>query len=318
MIRCETMADDGYGAAALAWAIVLSLCGCATDADPKLEPLWPSLGCESGTLDEGVTHVELVHDGRTRSYELHLPPAYDGVTALPVVLNFHGYTSSGTRQQESSRMDATADRKGFIVAYPNGLDASWNAGVCCGKSAEEDVDDVAFTRAVIEDLAERGCIDRARVYATGMSNGGFLSHRLACEASDVIAAVAPVAGVLGIDASACAPTRPTPVMHFHGTGDVLVRFDGGGLVASIGVEESTAGWLERNGCEGAAEVSYQNGDATCETVDECDAGVRVTLCTIEGAGHCWPGQPCPLGGDPTFDIDANEAMWEFFRRAALP
>src|SRR5690606_38723723 len=104
----------------------------------------------SGTLDEGVTHVELVHDGIARSYELHLPPAYDGVTALPVVLNFHGFTSSGTRQQEQSAMDATADREAFIVAYPNGLDSSWNAGVCCGNAAEGGVDDVGFTRAVIE------------------------------------------------------------------------------------------------------------------------------------------------------------------------
>jgi polyhydroxybutyrate depolymerase len=296
--------------------------GCSSsDAETSGSPA--SLGCQDGSLDSSVTHVELEHDGEERSYEIHLPPGYDGSTPLPVVLNFHGFTSSGLQQQESTNMDALADREGFITVYPNGLYESWNAGVCCGRSAETNVDDVGFTRALVADLGERGCIDESRVYATGMSNGGFLSHRLACEAADLIAATAPVAAVLGIPDSECQPARPIPIMHLHGTSDPLVPFDGGGLADSPSVAESTEGWLARNGCTGESAITYENGDASCETVEPCDGGVSVTLCLAEGAGHCWLGQPCPerLGdivGEPTFDIDANEAMWGLFSTVQLP
>jgi polyhydroxybutyrate depolymerase len=256
-----------------------------------------------------------------RSYELHVPPGYDGTTPLPVVLNFHGFTSNGAGQQAGTNMNATADREGFIVAYPNGLDDSWNAGICCGLSARFGVDDVGFTREIIADISARGCIDESRIYATGMSNGGFLAHRLGCEAADVIAAVAPVAAVLGIDESDCAPSRPIPIMHLHGTADPLVPVDGGGLADSSPVAESINGWLDRNGCTGEPTLSYENGKATCETTDACDGDASVTLCLIEDGGHCWPGQPCRMLGDlgeATTDIDANEVMWELFSSSKLP
>jgi polyhydroxybutyrate depolymerase len=278
-------------------------------------------GCEDGTLDTTVTEVELEVGGVTRRYELHVPPAYDGRTPLPLVLNFHGFTSNATRQREFSQMDMTADSRGFVVAYPDGLDVSWNAGVCCWMSAVNGVDDVGFVRAVINDIAERGCIDRSRVYATGMSNGGFLSHRLACEASDVIAAIGPVAGVLGIDSSACTPSRPVPVIHFHGTADYLVRYDGGCDVCvsdSESVADTIAGWVERNGCTGAPEVVLRNGSATCETTRGCDGDASVTLCSIADAGHCWPGQLSCSSGESTDDISANELMLDLFESVRLP
>lgn len=309
-----------YGKLAAACVLVGSLSACGSDSGSEAGESSASLGCSDGTLDSSVTHVDLEHDGASRSYEIYVPSTYDGSTAVPVVLNFHGFTSSGIGQQENTQMDETAAREGFIVVYPNGLDNSWNAGVCCGRSAETNVDDVGFTRAVIEDLGARGCIDTARVYATGMSNGGFLSHRLACEAADVIAAAAPVAAVLGIDEAACNPTRPIPIMQFNGTADPLVAYEGGGLEDSPSAQESIDGWIARNGCGGEPDVSYQNGAATCETVGDCEGDVSVTLCSIEGAGHCWPGQPCRLGfvGEPTYDIDANEAMWELFSTVKLP
>ena len=293
--------------------------GCGDDA-AQSSSVSASLGCTDGTLDASVTHVDLEFDGEMRSYELHVPPSYDGTTPLPLVLSFHGFTSTGLEQQESTEMNPLADREGFLVAYPNGLYNSWNAGSCCGLSAEMNVDDVGFTRALLEDLGARGCIDELRVYTTGMSNGGFFSHRLACEAADVIAAAAPVAAVMGVDGVMCTPARPIPILALNGTGDPLVLYDGGGPNASPSVAESTAGWLERNGCTGEPFVSYQNGDATCETVDQCDGGASVTLCTIEDGGHCWPGYPCRLDGlgESTTDIDANEAMWELFARTSLP
>ncbi|MBT8451359.1 MAG: hypothetical protein KJO40_05260 [Deltaproteobacteria bacterium] len=297
------------------------LLGCGSGSSSSSSASTASLGCTNGTLDSSTTHVDLEFDGMVRSYEIHVPPSYDGMTPAPLVLNFHGFTSSGLGQQASSNMDATADAEGFLAVYPNGLDQSWNAGLCCGRSATLGVDDVGFTRAVIEDLSARGCIDPSRVYATGMSNGGFFSHRLACEAADVIAAVAPVAGVLALDPATCTPSRPISILHLHGTGDPLVRYDGGGLADSPSVESSIAGWLDRNGCTGEPTVTFQNGSATCETTDDCDGDASVTLCTIEGAGHCWPGQPCRVLGDlgeSTTDIDANEAIWRMFSSVRLP
>jgi polyhydroxybutyrate depolymerase len=296
----------------------LGVWGCSSD-DGSSSPTSASLGCQSGTLDSSVTHLDLEFDGVMRSYELHVPPSYDGSTPLPLVLSFHGFASTGLTQQESTQMDDLADREAFLVAYPNGLYNSWNAGTCCGQSADLGVDDVGFTRALIDDLGARGCIDELRVYATGMSNGGFFSHRLACEAADVIAAAAPVAAVLGIDDASCTPARPIPIIEFNGTADPLVLYEGGGLTDAPSVAETTAGWLERNGCTGNPAVSYQNGDATCEAVDQCDGGASVTLCTIEGGGHCWPGYPCRLDGlgESTTDIDANAVMWELFSRSSL-
>ncbi|MFZ1865011.1 MAG: PHB depolymerase family esterase [Polyangiales bacterium] len=295
--------------------------GCGSDDGSSASATSASPGCEGGTLVSTVTHVDLEFDGMGRSYEVHVPPSYDGTTPLPLVLSFHGFTSSGLGQQQLTQMNGLADREGFLVAYPNGLNASWNAGVCCGRSAESNVDDVGFTRALIDDIGGRGCIDRLRIYATGMSNGGFFSQRLACEAADIIAAVAPVASVLGIDDAACIPARPIPIIQFNGTGDPLVSYYGGGLTGSPSVEANTAGWIDRNGCTGEPVASYQNGVATCETVDQCADDASVTLCTIEGGGHCWPGYPCDQIdglGESTTDIDANEVMWELFRRTALP
>lgn len=304
--------------------VSLPVGGCSeqsTDARRTGDPTSPSPGCVDGTLDTTMTEVDLEVDGVLRRYELHVPPAYDGRTPLPLVLNFHGFTSNAAQQRAFSDMDRTADSRGFVVAYPDGLDASWNAGACCGISAENSIDDVGFVRAVIEDISDRGCIDPSRVYATGMSNGGFLSHRLACEASDLIAAIGPVAGVLGIDSGACTPDRPVPVIHFHGTADALVRYDGGCDVCvydSESVADTVAGWVARNGCTGEPEVVLREGSVTCETTGGCDGDASVTLCTVSDGGHCWPGQSlCPFG-ESTDDISANEVMLDLFETVRLP
>ena len=306
----------------IAVASVLASCGDSGSGEGDASEPVLSAGCDSGSVDQSVEHVDLQFGGEARSYELHVPPSYDGGDPVPLLLNFHGFTSNGPQQAAFSDMNATADERGAIVAYPNGLNSSWNAGACCGISLDEDVDDVGFARAVVEDLADSACIDLSRVYATGMSNGGFMSHRLACEASDIIAAIAPVAGVLGLDPAECNPGRAVPIIHLHGTADPLVGYDGGGLAPFIGAPDSHSGWVARNGCTGASSVTFQNGVATCETVDECDGGASVTLCTLDGIGHCWPGQEfCPdIGvdlGDSTTDISANEVMWDLFDTVRL-
>lgn len=270
-----------------------------------------SSACSVDGLDAGNHEIAIEHDGRQRDYRLHLPANYDAQEPLPLVINFHGLGSNAIEQAAFSAMDPHADENGYAVVYPNGVENSWNGGdVCCGTASSEQIDDVAFTRALVADVATQACIDERRVYATGMSNGGFMSHRLACEASDLITAAAPVAGLLGIPQETCQPERPIPIIHFYGTADSLVPYDFADDVDAV--------WADRNGCTGEPTVTYQNGSVTCSSHEDCEAGVTVTLCSAEGMGHCWPGQSfCPFG-DITQDISANAAMWELFSEHALP
>lgn len=288
-------------------AALLVSCGDGSGSSSSNEE---SLGCSGGTLDQSVVHVDLDFAGTTRSYELHVPASYDGSAPVALVLNFHGLTQTGNAQREQSHMDDKADEEGFVVAYPNGINSAWNSG----GDESNDVDDVGFTRAVIADLGARGCIDLRRVYATGMSNGGGMSHRLACEAADVIAAVAPSAGRLALDPSACTPQRPIPLIDFHGENDTIATYEG--------IPEMIQAWAERNGCTDEPRITYQEGDVTCETADQCAGNASVTLCAAEEAGHCWFGYPCPdfafdLGGSTT-SINANDAMWNLFSTTKLP
>jgi polyhydroxybutyrate depolymerase len=210
-------------------------------------------------------------------------------------------------------MNDDSDARGFVAVYPQGtgLAPSWNAGACCGAAASSNTDDVQFASDLIDELERRLCVDPARVFSTGMSNGGFLSHRLGCELADRIAAIGPVAGVMGIDA--CDPARPIPVIHFHGTSDTVVPYTGSTALGFRSVADTIDGWAERNGCTGDLEPLSENGDSRCEQVAGCPAGAEVILCTVEAGGHTWPGgTPVPLLGKTTADLDANETMWQLF------
>lgn len=255
--------------------------------------------------------------GRERKALVHVPPAYDPAARTPLVLDIHGFTSNATEQEALSRMNAKADADGFLAIYPEGLDSSWNAGACCGNSARDSVDDLGFLTALLDRAEAELCVDARRVFATGMSNGGFLSHRLACELSTRIAAVAPVAGVNGMPS--CKPTRPVPVFHTHGTADTLVPYLGSPALGFIPVRQSFEEWATRNGCTGDAVESYRNGEASCKTFTTCAGGAEVTLCTVLGGGHTWPGGlPVPALGFTSNAMNATDMMWEFFKRHPMP
>jgi polyhydroxybutyrate depolymerase len=223
-------------------------------------------------------------------------------------------------------MNAASDQKGFIAIYPYGVASSWNAGQCCGTAWVDAVDDVGFLKKLLAQIEADYCIDERRVYATGMSNGGFLSHRLGCEMADVFAAIAPVAGVLGLPE--CKPTRPVPVIEFHGTSDPLVPYNGGNPLLNLGLQgalnfdsvgHTVQGWRDRNGCTETQQTIYQKGDATCVRWPECQGGSEVVFCTIEGGGHTWPGGvPVPPFGKTSTDLSATTAMIQFFEAHPMP
>ena len=270
--------------------------------------------CDASTLETGTFNLE--YAGVQYGYIVHVPPSYDGTKRTPLVLNWHGYTSNAAQQQAFSVMDPVSDADGFIVVYPNSPDNSWNAGTCCAFNATTR-DDVGFARALVDEISSKACVDSKRIYTTGMSNGAFMSYRLACEAADLFAASAPVAGKIGIPG--CAPARPVPLIAFHGTADSLVIYDTGALSAdNMTVPDTLKHFAELDGCKKGPDQTYQNGTVTCQGWSECEGGVNVELCTAEGEGHCWPGQPgCPFGAATT-DVDASRRLADFFKRFRLP
>jgi polyhydroxybutyrate depolymerase len=245
--------------------------------------------------------------GGDRVVHVHLPKGYDRTRATPVVLNFHGLGSNAAEQNLLSGMTAKGDEVGFITVHAEGtgVSQSWNAGACCGSAASGAVDDVGFVGKIIDELESKLCVD------------GFLSHRLACEMSTRIAAIAPVAGVLGT--ATCNPSRPMSVFQFHGTLDGLVPYNGNPSLGFPSVMQALSAWGVRSGCKATARETSKKGEVTCVTFDECKGGAEVNLCTVTGGGHTWPGGvPVPSLGHTTTDINATNAMWDFFVKHPLP
>ncbi|MBX3247492.1 MAG: hypothetical protein KF901_09950 [Myxococcales bacterium] len=263
-------------------------------------------GGPTGELDAGMVDQrcrtpipesrELVwtldHGGRARNARVVLPDAYDVDRRWPIVLSIHGLGSSAMLQESYTRMTDQARTRGFVVVYPEGAGASWNAGTCCGTSIGR-VDDVGFLSAVLDRAEAELCIDVDRVHATGMSNGGYMTNRLGCELADRFASIAPVAGA---DATTrCDPARPLPVQLHHGTLDTVVPY-----LAGVRARDA---WRERNGCEGEPETFFDASGTSCQRW-RCEATVEFCRSTV---GHVWPGGVASPAG-----IDATTAVLDFF------
>lgn len=270
-----------------------------------------------------------------RDYILYLPEMRSVAADLgtPLVIALHGGNTVADMMRLYTRFNDIAAREQFAVAYPYGLGGWFNDGRHYDGLGESNADDVAFMRAVVDDVAAQVKLDRHRVYATGISNGGFMSFRLACEASDLVAAIAPVAATMPAELGArCRPSKPVPVLMMHGTADSMVPYVGGqartgntrrGAIWSA--DRSIAFWAARNGClAGPSMRVLPDLDPTDGTrviqseYRECTGG-PVTLLRIEGGGHTWPGGvqilPTALLGATNHDIDASEEIWLFFKGA---
>ena len=297
--------------------------------------LWQALTntmhAESAALVPGDHTRTLQVDGRTRTYLVHVPPSYHGAKPVPLVLAFHGGATDAAFMSRFCGLNDKADQAGFIVVYPNGTGEfprllTWNAGSCCGFARRHQVDDVSFTRAILEDMASVAAVDGKRVFATGISNGGMMAYRLAAELADRISAVAPVAGTLCLDAPR--PVRPVSVIHFHGTLDEFVPIAGGRGPRSMSqadflpVDEAIRTWVEINGCRREpiiTELPKTADDRMTVVRQEYAArrdGTSVVLYVIHGGGHTWPGRSTRIAmlGPSTLNISANDLLWEFFEK----
>jgi polyhydroxybutyrate depolymerase len=257
--------------------------------------------------------------GQYRSYRLYVPAIYTGATARPLILNLHGYTSNASQQQLYSNFTPIADTANFLMVFPNGTYSSgqrfWNAGISSAL-----VNDIAFLSALIDSLDLTYNINLNRVYSTGMSNGGYMSHTLACELSNRITAIASVTGSIFNTqyGSFCHPMRPVPVMQIHGTSDATVPYLGG--TSSMPIDTVVKYWVTKNNCNPVA--TFSNVPNT-SIVDGCTAehyiysggtgGSSVELYKILNGGHTWPG--FPFGGVGTnLDINASKEIWRFFNK----
>ncbi len=174
-------------------------------APPPEDVAAPDAGssCTDRTGARGDTTFRIQSGGRERSFVVHVPPGYDRARPTPVVLDLHGWLADGAGQAATSHLRAEADLRGLIAVHPDGVGRSWNAGACCAPASSSGVDDVQFVRDLLDRVERDWCVDRRRVHAMGFSNGGGLSHRLACELSDRIASIGPVSGTVAIPT--CAP-----------------------------------------------------------------------------------------------------------------
>jgi len=268
-----------------------------------------------------------------REYKVHVPKGYDPNVPAPLLFCIHGLGQTAVMFcVTGSEYSKKSDQEGFILVMPNGYDNSWNAGTCCGDASSEMLDDVALFRAIFAEVGKHVNVDLDRVYASGLSNGGYMSYRLACEAADMLTAIAPGAGAIGIndigggtnamsDFTSCAPSRPISVLDVHGTMDPLVPYE---LQSP-----SMALIAQGDGCSATTQPATQpasGGDTTCVSYDGCPAGIELTACTIKDGGHCWFGSPdCgTAGGDIGLLIVGNnsdtmkntDSAWAFFEHLA--
>ena len=268
----------------------------------------------------------IMHEGIERKYRLFLPSNYADYQSIPLVFNLHGFESNGAQQELYTRMNLVADTAKFFVCYAeghkyNGVDQAWNVGWAGGSTK----DDVGFLSNLIDTLSLDYNINLDAVFSTGMSNGGFMSYKLACELNDRIKAIASVTGSMEENqAQMCAPGASIPVMQIHGTLDPIVAY-GGTPFISIPIEELVGNWVDNNGCVTTSDTIPvpdidPNDGTTSERIEynDCDGDSRVVFYKVTGGGHTWPGAPININIATSQDFDASVEIWRFFRSYTSP
>jgi polyhydroxybutyrate depolymerase len=275
-----------------------------------------------GGVPVGSSTHYLQSGGRQRTFRLYRPAGLTG--PAPLVVMLHGGFGSNTQAEQYYGWDAEAQSGHFLVAYPDGVNHAWNAGGgCCGTPAAQGVDDVAFISAMVSAVRGAVSVDPSRIYATGISNGGILAYRLACE-TKLFAAIGPDSAT---QLGACQSPGPVSVIAIHGTADHNIPYNGGpgdgpGHIDGPAVQTVVSSWRAVDDCPAAS--STVAGVVTT-SLAACPSGRAVELITITGAGHQWPGSaPKPviqrlLGLDvPSTALNATDVIWQFFGAHPAP
>ncbi len=276
----------------------------------------------------------LDHDGLKRTYALFVPASWNADHPVPLVLALHGARGDARVMQYLTQFNPIADREGFLLAYPEGLDKQWNDGrnAVFGHPSHANVDDVGFIHELVDRLCAEYNVDRTRIYVTGVSNGAMMCHRLACELTGLFAAAAPVIGAMPEPLpDVCTPAAPMPMLLFNGTDDRLVPWDGGDVAGRpdygrvLSVEATAQYWVANNGANpvpGLVDMPDTNPHDGAQALRETfaaagESGGEVVLYRIDGGGHTWPGgaryQRPFLLGSVCRDLAASELIWQFFQ-----
>jgi polyhydroxybutyrate depolymerase len=334
------MAKTGLAHTVVALALFLTVLAQSPSAPAASHGPAPSAGC--GVSHQGpVTEEQRFLDvnGTQRWFLVTVPGAHDGNTPLPLVLDFHGLAEGAQIHTLMSEFSPVAEREGFVVAFPQGQfdPVRWNASPTTGFIGDPN-DDLTFVDEIIDGLGRDLCLDRTRVYASGLSYGAMMDSLLACARSNRFAAIAPVAGLRLLDP--CPQERPVPVITFHGTADPIVKFNGGfGSIPGItpatdalaptdadlngpGIPANVAGTAARNGCDPVPTDTAVSAEVIHRVYD-CPPGADVEFYIVLGGGHAWPGSEfsraiASVVGYTTFDINATELAWSFFQQFQLP
>jgi polyhydroxybutyrate depolymerase len=276
--------------------VLLALSGCSAPARTEIG------------FPHGTSLHTMAFGGLDRTYRVYQPAGL--AAAAPLVVMMHGVSGSGEQAENSYGWDPLADSAKFVVAYPDGVGRAWNAHGCCGRPARENVDDVGFITAMVGQISAALAIDKSRVYATGMSNGGIMSYALACN-TGIFAAIGPDSATM---LDACTAPHPASVIQIHGTADRLVPYDGGkgtSFVNGPSIADVNAFWRDVDHC-GPTDIAT-NAPVTTSTAS-CADNRSVVLITIDGGKHQWPGGTTALErADPTSHaLNATQTIWQFF------
>jgi polyhydroxybutyrate depolymerase len=271
------------------------------------------------TKAQDTINATLQHDGMERSYIIYVPESYSPDKEIPLLLCFHGYTSSNKVIMNYSNFNAIADTANFIVVYPQGTllegKTHWNVG---GWTLKSKTDDVGFVNLLLDSISDQYNIDPNKIYSTGMSNGGFMSFLLACQLSDRIAAVASIAGSMTIQTFAnCNPAHPTPVLQMHGDADGTVPYQGAARWTKS-IEDVVGFWVDFNQLNESPEISSipsavaeKESEVTQNIYAEEEGCATVTHYKITDGEHTWPG----AWGNK--DVNASVEVWRFLSQYSL-
>jgi len=254
-----------------------------------------------------------------REYILHLPDSLGNQASWPVIVAFHPGFSSGRQFERATQMHTVNGAQRFIIVYPDGIGRSWNVEECCGPAMKRNVNDLAFFRAIMTDLANFAPV-RQRAYITGFSNGAKMTYYTMCNQSDMVAAVAPVGG--SITLKNCRTSHPIPLLHIHGELDGYAPLNGGISQREVAgyqpsIFENVQYFVERNSCSRTSESTLV-ADVRCDNWTGCSQGANVSLCIVPDLGHVWPGGRKNLFGvvmdlgPARPDIPAAQAIVNFF------
>lgn len=277
----------------------------------------PAIMSADETVASTTTTTPVAPD--QRSYLLYIPKSYTPDQATPLVFTIHGFGASAANQLAVTGWTDLAATENVIIVSPEGayFPQRWNSGDSQFVGSSR-MDDVAFFRAMITELSAELCIDPARIYANGYSNGGGMTNRLACEMSAVFAAVGTVAGALS-PLDSCPTQRAVPYIAFHGTSDPVVPFEGLPDQALPAAQEYVDTWVQRDGCQPEPVVTAVATDVRQLVYSGCDNSAEVDFYIINDGGHTWPGSSLQLAflGKTTQTIRATRLMWAFFQAHPL-